>query len=61
MLVLQRKRNQIICVGQDLEIEVLRFTPSSVILGITAPEDVQILRKELVHAPVSSTHTLSTD
>jgi carbon storage regulator len=47
VLVLTRKVNQIICVGDDIEIIVLSHNSSGVRLGITAKKDVRIDRKEV--------------
>lgn len=47
MLVLKRKVGETIKIGQDIELQVLGIEGESVKIGITAPKDVQILRKEL--------------
>ena len=47
MLVIRRRRGESILIGDDVEIEIIELTPTRVKLGITAPEQVQILRKEL--------------
>ena len=45
MLVLSRKRDEIVCVGQDIKVMVVRVNPDgSVRLGIRAPRDVRISR-----------------
>jgi carbon storage regulator len=46
MLVLTRKRNESIIVG-DVTITVVRTARGEVRLGITAPKNVLILREEL--------------
>lgn len=48
MLVLSRKRGQSIIVGNDIEIKVLEGHGSEVKLGIMAPREVVVLRKEIV-------------
>lgn len=48
MLVLTRKRGQSILVQNDIEIYISSIEGDSVKVGIRAPEDVVILRKELV-------------
>lgn len=50
MLVLSRKRTQAICVGDQVIVTVCAIEGNNVRLGITAPDDVKILRKELVEA-----------
>lgn len=48
MLVLSRKRGQTILINNEIEIFVSSIDGESVKLGISAPADVSILRKELV-------------
>lgn len=50
MLVLQRKRNQSIVIGDNIELSVLEIGADWVKLALSAPKDVSILRKELVEA-----------
>lgn len=47
MLVLKRKVGEAIKIGEHIEIRVISVEGESVRLGIEAPNDVQILRKEL--------------
>jgi carbon storage regulator len=47
MLVLTRKPSQSIMIGDDIEITVLSVTPAKVRIGIQAPRDIPVLRKEL--------------
>lgn len=48
MLVLSRKENQSIRIGDGIEIVVSQIRGNSVRLAISAPPSVPILRKELV-------------
>ena len=48
MLVLARKLNEVIQIGDDIEIMVVSLIPGGVKIGINAPNNVQIMRKELV-------------
>lgn len=48
MLVLTRKRNEVIRIGDDVVVTVLRTGHGSVQLGIEAPSDVNIVRGELL-------------
>ena len=48
MLVLTRKPNQSIRIGNGITINVVRVRGNTVQLGIQAPKEVQILRSELV-------------
>ena len=47
MLVIRRKSGEALLIGRDVQIEVLEVTGSQVKLGVTAPKDVLILRKEM--------------
>ena len=48
MLVLTRKQQENICIGDEIVITVLRVKGKSVRLGIEAPDKVCVLRGELV-------------
>lgn len=48
MLVLTRKKDEGIVIGDNIEISVVKIEDGSVKLAIKAPNDVSILRKELV-------------
>ena len=50
MLVLQRKKNQSIMIGSDIELSVLEVGSDWVKSAISAPKDISILRKELAEA-----------
>ncbi len=47
MLILTRSPGQTLIIGDDIVVEVLAFNGRQVRLGITAPEDIAILRLEL--------------
>jgi carbon storage regulator len=47
MLVLTRKKNESIMVGEDIEIVVLEITSTQVRLGVKAPKDCAVFRKEI--------------
>jgi len=47
MLVLTRKINQSIMIGDDVEIVVIAVSRDKIRLGITAPKDVPVFRKEV--------------
>lgn len=47
MLVLTRKTNQSIMIGDDIEVSVLSVVGEKVRLGIQAPRDVPVFRKEV--------------
>lgn len=46
MLVMQRKLDSSVMVGDGVEIRILKITDNSVKLGITAPRDIRVKRKE---------------
>lgn len=48
MLVLTRKLGEAIIIGEDIEIVVLETSDGNVKLGINAPKNVAILRKEII-------------
>ena len=50
MLVLTRKSNQRIMIGDDIEISVLAVMGEKVRIGIAAPRDVPVFRKEVYGA-----------
>jgi len=47
MLVLSRKKGQSIMIGNDIEISIVDVQGEQVRLGINAPRDVSIHRKEV--------------
>jgi carbon storage regulator len=47
MLVLSRKTNETIVIGDNIEVTVCRVGNDRVRLGLRAPKDVHIRRKEL--------------
>ena len=50
MLILTRKRDESIRIGEDIVVRVMRTSKGSVKLGIEAPETVRIVRSELNEA-----------
>jgi len=48
MLVLRRRVGEAILLGNDIEIEVLEISRSRVKLGLRAPGNVPVIRKETV-------------
>ena len=47
MLVLTRKKDQALIIGDNIEITVLEIQGDQIRLGIDAPKSVKIFRKEL--------------
>ena len=50
MLVLTRKEKQTIMIGDDIEIVVTSIRGDKVRLGITAPREVRVFRREVYDA-----------
>ena len=47
MLVLSRKPNQSIMIGEDIEVVVLEVKGDTVKIGLKAPRDVKVYRQEI--------------
>jgi carbon storage regulator len=50
MLVLTRRPGQSILIGDDVELHVVRVEGDRVVLGITAPREIRVIRTELLRA-----------
>jgi len=48
MLVLSRKASEVIHIGDQIRVMIVRIGPNSVRVGIEAPEDMAIVRDELL-------------
>ena len=57
MLVLTRKRTEMIKIGDDIVITVIHTSRGSVKLGIQAPSNVRVLRAELSDRPLDAVAT----
>ena len=47
MLILNRKIGESIIIGEEIEITIFEIEESRVKIGIDAPKDINILRKEI--------------
>ena len=52
MLVLSRRENEQICLGDSIRVTVVRLSGDRVRIGIEAPTEVPIVREELDPQPV---------
>ncbi len=50
MLVLSRNRDESIIIGDDIEVVIVDIRGDKVRLGITAPKDVSVHRREVYEA-----------
>ena len=47
MLVLTRKTNEDIVIGDDIQVKIIRIQGNSVQLGVSAPDTVPVYRREV--------------
>lgn len=59
MLILSRKKNEQIVISDDITITVLDVEGEKVKIGIDAPKDIKVFRKELIEE-VKNTNAEST-
>lgn len=50
MLVLTRKKDESLVIGEDIEIIITEISEDKVKIGIKAPKNVKVFRKELIQA-----------
>ncbi len=61
MLILTRKKNETMVIGHDIRVEVLGIKGSQVKIGIHAPEEVRVLRDELLGKSAPSDDNIHND
>ena len=60
MLVLTRKKDQSIIIGDDIEVTVIAIEGDQIKLGIKAPRSIDIQRKEIFLAIQEENHRAAT-
>ena len=60
MLALSRKKNEALILNNNIEITILEIKGEQVKIGITAPKDVPVYRKE-VYAQIQEANKASID
>lgn len=60
MLVLGRKENQSIIIGDNIRITIIGRSGSSIRIGVEAPSDVKVLRAELELQELQASPTANT-
>lgn len=60
MLILTRKLNESLMIGDNIEIKVIKIEDGKVRLGISAPKHIDIHRKEIYDMIVSENKKAST-
>ena len=59
MLILQRKPGQSLQIGDDITISVVSVENNRVRLSISAPNDISILRSELIEAKLTNQESIA--
>ena len=60
MLILSRKLDESILIGDSITLKVISIDKGSVKLGIDAPTNIRVLRSELINAVKDSNQAAST-
>ncbi|HEX5623927.1 MAG TPA: carbon storage regulator CsrA [Sulfuricurvum sp.] len=61
MLILSRKLDESILIGDNITLKVIAIDKGVVKLGIDAPSNIRVLRSELIRAVEDSNKTASTN
>lgn len=57
MLVLSRKVTEVICIGDDVRVRIIDIGRGRVQIGIEAPKNVRVIRKEVLSDDDSNENT----
>jgi len=61
MLILTRKIGQSLIIGDDVEIKIVSIDNDNVKIGISAPKDVTVVRKELLEVKDENKKAINID
>lgn len=61
MLILSRKLDEVITIGDDVEVKIVRISKDVVKLGIAAPKNVAVHRKEIARRIEEKLHRNDND
>ena len=61
MLILRRKKNESLLIGENIRITIIKCASDGVRLAIDAPKQISILREELSEAEQSNKMALTPD
>lgn len=59
MLVLRRKKNESILIGNDIRITILECASDGIRIAIDAPKQISIIREELSQAELANKNAIS--
>lgn len=59
MLVLRRKKNESILIGNDIRITILECASDGIRIAIDAPKQISIIREELSQAEMANKNAIS--
>lgn len=61
MLILSRKIGQSLIIGDDVEIKIVSIDGDNVKIGISAPKDISVVRKELLEVKDENKKAINID
>ena len=61
MLILRRKKNESILIGDNIRLTVIETAADGVLIAIDAPKHISILREELSHAEEENRSAVAKD
>ncbi len=60
MLILSRKPGESLIINEEIEVKIIEVNGDKVKIGLSAPQDVKILRSELCHTMESNKEASAT-